>query len=301
MQMTLLAKVLTDEEAATDLLESMRWAGGRFCPFCGCVDTYRLHVKKIKRRRYKCSGCQKQFTVSVGTVMEDSHIPFGKWIYAIYQMCIAKKGVSALQLSRELGLGYKSAWFMCHRIRYAMSREPLAGLMKGVVEADEAFIGGKHDKNWKAKKKPIMVLVSRGGEARTFALPDTRSHTLKRLVADNVKVRSDLMTDGSMAYKGLGPYGGYNHESVNHGAKEYVRGIVHVNFAESYFSLLKRAVVGTFHHLSAQHMQNYLNEFDYRWTHRKRGAGTMFIGVIQGAEGKRLTFQASKRKDGGRS
>src|ERR1700735_4813882 len=129
MQMTLLAKVLQDEEAATDLLEEMRWSSGRFCPFCGCTETYRINVKKIKRRRYKCSPCQKQFTVSVGTVMEDSHIPFGKWIYAIYQMCIAKKGVSALQLSRELGLGYKSAWFMCHRIRLAMTEKPLSSLL----------------------------------------------------------------------------------------------------------------------------------------------------------------------------
>ena len=124
-------------------LESTRWASGRFCTSAAAWKHYRLHVKKIKRRRYKCSPCQKQFTVSVGTVMEDSHIPFGKWIYAIYQMCIAKKGVSALQLSRELGLGYKSAWFMCHRIRHAMTQAPLAQMLSGIVEMDETYVGGK--------------------------------------------------------------------------------------------------------------------------------------------------------------
>lgn len=299
MQITNLANYLQDEESATDLIEAMRWNGKRKCPYCSCAKSYRLQVPSVKRRRYKCAQCRKQFTVSVGTIFEGSHITFGKWLYAIYKMCVGKKGISALQLQRELGGTYKAAWFMCHRIRCAMGTEPFGGLMKGIVEADEAFIGGKHDKRWKAKKTPVMTLVSRDGEARSFALPDTRSHTLKRLVADNVRVRSDLMTDGSTAYKGLGPYGGYNHQSVNHSAKEYVRGIVHVNFAESYFSLLKRGVIGTFHHISAQHMQSYLNEFDYRWTHRKAGTAAMFIGVIQGAVGKRLMYKSPKKQTTG--
>jgi transposase-like protein len=292
MQITSLAHYLNDEEAATDLIETMRWGKERCCPYCSSRKSYRLNVPSVKRRRYKCASCRKQFTVSVGTIFEGSHMPFGKWLYVIYKMCVAKKGVSALQMQRELGCTYRAAWFMCHRIRYAMGKEPLAKLLSGIVEADEAFIGHKH------KKKPVMTLVSRSGEARSFALPDIRMHTLKRLVADNVNVRSDLMTDGSMAYKGLGPYGDFNHQSVNHSAGEYVRGLVHVNFAESYFSLLKRGVIGTFHHISAQHMQSYLNEFDYRWTHRKAGAGTMFIGVIQGAAGKRLMYKTPAKGKG---
>lgn len=300
MQMSLLAKVLADEEAATDLLEEMRWSSGRFCPFCGCTETYRLNVKKIKRRRYKCSGCQKQFTVSVGTVMEDSHIPFGKWIYAIYQMCVAKKGVSALQMSRELGIAYKSAWFMCHRIRLAMTQEPLKGMLGGTVEMDETYVGGKDEKGKrgrsKGKKTPVLTLVARSGEARSFVIPDAKSHTIEKLAINNVEMTADVMTDKWQGYKGLGIYYDYKHQAVDH-SKEFVRGVVHVNFAESYFSLLKRGVIGTFHHISKGHLQRYLGEFDFRWNHRKAGVGVAFAAAVRGASGKRLTFQESKRRD----
>lgn len=295
MKITFLARYLNDEEAATDLIEAMRWGKERSCPFCGSVKSYRLNVPSVKRRRYKCADCRKQFTVSVGTIFEGSHVPFGKWLYVIYKMCVAKKGVSALQFQRELGVTYKAAWFMCHRIRYAMSKEPLAALLSGIVEADEAYIGGKEPKSGntgraKSKKTTVLALVSRSGEARSFVVPDVKGPTLKGLIADNVEVKADVMTDGFSAYKGMKMYGDYNHQSVDHN-KQFVRGIVHTNFAESYFSLLKRGVIGTFHHISAQHMQSYLNEFDYRWTHRKAGQDALFAGVIRGAAGKRLMFK----------
>ena len=299
MQITELALLLTDEEAATDMLESLRWADGRFCPHCGCTETYRLNVAKIKRRRYKCSGCRKQFTVSVGTVMEDSHIPFGKWIYVIYQMCIAKKGISANQIARELGLGYKSAWFMCHRIRCAMTQEPLAGKLAGIVELDEAYIGGKprghHRKSARGigrsqkQKTPVLTLVERKGAARSFVVENVQGHTLKTLAYNNIELTSHVMTDRFQSYRGLqGDFA--SHQAVDH-SKEYVRGIVHVNFAESYFSLLKRGVIGTYHHISKQHLQMYLNEFDYRWTNRHADTRAAFAGVVKGATGKRLTYK----------
>jgi transposase-like protein len=294
MQVAQLAKYLNDEEAATDLLEEMRWAGGRFCPSCGCTETYRLNVKKIKRRRYKCRGCQKQFTVSVGTVMEDSHIPFGKWIYAIYQMCIAKKGVSAKQLQRELGLGYRAAWFMCHRIRYAMTQAPLAGMLSGIVEMDETYVGGKQrGRNNVGRdnktKTAVLSLVERDGRAKSFVVPDVKGPTLKELAYDNIEITADVMTDRFVSYKGLQGHFA-SHQAVDH-SKEFARGIVHVNFAESYFSLLKRGIIGTFHHISSDHLQRYLGEFDFRWNHRKADTGVAFANVVRGSVGKRLRYR----------
>jgi transposase-like protein len=294
MKITSLAHYLNDEEAATDLIEAMRWGKERCCPYCACDKSYRLNVARIKRRRYKCAECRKQFTVSVGTIFEGSHMPFGKWLYVIYKMCVAKKGVSALQLQRELGCTYKAAWFMCHRVRCAMGKEPLAALLSGIVEADETYVGndkgsGKRGRS-KGKKTPVLALVSRSGEARSFVIPDAKSHTLEKLIINNVEVKADVMTDGWQGYKGLKVFYDYNHQSIDHN-KQFVRGIVHTNFAESYFSLLKRGVIGTFHHISAQHMQSYLNEFDYRWTHRKAGQDAMFAGVIRGAAGKRLMYK----------
>jgi len=293
MQVSLVAKVLNDEEAATDLLESLRWADGRFCPHCGSVKSFRLRVAKIKRRRYKCSDCRKQFTVSVGTIMEDSHIPFGKWIYAIYQMCIAKKGISAKQLQRELGIGYKAAWFMCHRIRHGMTQQPLAGLLGGTVEMDETYVGGRQHgrKNvgrTQSTKTPVVSLVERGGNARSFVTEDVKGHTLKSLAYANIEITADVMTDQFVAYKGLaGTFA--SHQAVNH-SKQYARGIVHVNFAESYFSLLKRGIVGTFHHISKDHMQRYLGEFDFRWNNRKNTVASTFAKAVKGMEGKRLRY-----------
>jgi len=293
MQVSLVAKVLNDEEAATDLLESLRWADGRFCPHCGSVKSYRLNVAKIKRRRYKCSDCRKQFTVSVGTILEGSHIPFGKWIYAIYQMCIAKKGVSAKQLQRELGINYKAAWFMCHRIRHGMTQEPLAGLLGGTVEIDETYVGGKQrGRNnvgrSQGTKTPVVALVERGGNARSFVTPDVKGVTLKALAHDNVEITAHVMTDRFVSYRGLqGSFA--SHQTVDH-SKEYARGIVHVNIAESYFSLLKRGIIGTFHHISKDHMQRYLGEFDFRWNNRKNTVASTFAKAVNGLEGKRLRY-----------
>lgn len=298
-----LSKYIHNEELATDLLEEMRWPDGRVCPYCGSLDSYRLRIKSVKRRRYKCTDCRKQFTVSVGTVMEDSHIAFGKWLYAIYQMCIAKKGVSAKQLQRELGMSYKSAWFMCHRIRYAMTQDPLMSKLKGVVEIDEAYLGGnpqnkppkkvgERTPGRSTKKLPIVSLVERHGKSRSFAVDDVTSVTLKKLAYDNVHVKSDVMTDGWVGYKGL--KGNFkSHQTVDHN-KQFVRGIVHVNFAESYFSLLKRGLVGTFHHVSKKHLQRYLDEFDFRWSTRKIKDVERVLRVIRGLKNKRLMYKSPK-------
>lgn len=302
MKITELAKYLNDEEAATDLIESIRWTEGRICPHCSSKDSYRLKVANVKRRRYKCADCRKQFTVSVGTIFEDSHIPFGKWIYAIYQMCIAKKGVSANQLKRELGITYKSAWFMCHRIRYAMTQHPVAEKLSGIIEIDETYVGGKPRKWGKksgygrgTKKQPVVSLIQRDGDARSFVVDNVYNTTLQGLACDNIEVTSYIMTDKFRSYIGLNKKFA-SHESVDH-SKEYARGIVHTNFAESYFSLLKRGIVGTFHHISKDHMQGYLGEFDFRWNNRNQDIKSSVSKAILGFEGKRLTYRRTDNQE----
>lgn len=296
MKVTDLAKYLNDEEAAMDLIESIRWPDGRKCPFCQNHQSFRLNVQGVKRRRYKCSYCRKQFTVSVGTIFEDSHIPFGKWLYAIYQMCIAKKGVSAKQLERELGLSYKSAWFMCHRIRYAMSKSPFDGKLSGIVEMDETYVGHKVPgrKGKDTAKACVVSLVQRDGAARSFVVSSATHAAMKRLAEENVHPDTNMMTDSFVSYRGFAKeFGG--HGTVNHRKGEYARGIVHINFAESYFSLLKRGVFGTFHHISKEHLPLYLNEFDFRWSNRKTDQGEIVRKAISGFEGKRLMYQGPSR------
>jgi transposase-like protein len=290
----------TDATAARKHLEALLWGNGRPCPHCGVLDeSTALKGKSTRPGVYWCNACQKPFSVTVGTVYEGSKIPLNIWLYANHLLCSSKKGISGHQLARMLGVTYKSAWFMGHRIRAAMApvpgSEPPLGGDGFVVEADEAYIGKKDGKR-KHKgaggyghKRTVLSLVERGGQIRSFKLgANTRAEILPVIKA-NVDPASTLHTDGAQVYK----FTGMAHAAVDHG-KEYVRDGVHTNTLEGFFSIFKRGMVGTYQHCGEQHLQRYLAEFDFRMNYRiKNGyddAARADI-ALQGIAGKRLTYR----------
>lgn len=292
---TKLAEYFASEEKSYDLVESLRWPDNPVCPHCGVIDKhYRIKISRQKRRVWKCVACRKPFSVMIGTIFEDSHIPLNKWLAAMYLMCSSKKSISANQLHRSLGITYKSAWFLCHRIRYAMAREPLKSMLKGIVEVDETYVGGQNREGSKrgrgTKKAPVLALVERDGDARSYKMDDLTKKAIRKILKNDVEITSHIMTDEFKSYDGLDKeFAG--HDTVNHSKKEYCRGIVHVNFAESYFSLLKRAIIGAFHHVSDHHLHRYLSEFDFRWNHRKTDDWSRTVEALKMVEGKRLTYR----------
>ncbi|HWY63270.1 MAG TPA: IS1595 family transposase [Rhizomicrobium sp.] len=269
------------EEQARETLERIVWSKGVVCPHCGRVDGHtKLQGKKHRAGVWKCSdGCAQQFSVTVGTVMEGSHLPVRTWLMAFSILCSAKKGVSALQLQRQLGLGsYRSAWHLCHRIRYAMSKNPLKGLLEGTVMVDETYVGGKARKERGPKrskgyrhpnKVAVVALVERGGRVKTWPIADVTAKTLQGAIRDHVAPSAAIQTDQLLSYKGVGRWFDGGHETVNHAKLEYVRGDVSTNEVESYFALLKRGITGSFHSVSKQHLHRYCSEFSYRWNERK--------------------------------
>jgi transposase-like protein len=289
-----------DEEAARIHIEASRWADGVSCPFCGSLNVHRM-AGKTQAGMFLCNDCRDKFTCRTGTLMERSHIPLHKWLLAIRLMTSSKKGISAHQLMRNLGLGsYRTAWFMAHRIRESMNDtapSALGGANK-VVEADETYVGGKA-KNRAYKPEPkkhiVMSLVERGGEVRSFHVKNATAKTLRETAVKIASRKSYLATDENPAYTKLGKeFSG--HGTVNHSANEYARlgGFIHVNTAENYFSIFKRGVIGTFHHISEQHLHRYLSEFDFRYNNRS-GLGIEDTEraerALKGIEGKRLTYR----------
>src|SRR5215216_4186470 len=268
-------KVFHDEAKARKWLETHLWPDGPVCAHCGSVN----NATAIETRPglWQCNEpeCRKQFTVTVGTLFERSHIPLNKWLMAAFLICASKKGISALQMSRMLGVSYKSTWFMMHRIREAMREGAVPGGLGGqnkVVEADETYVGGKA-KNRAYKPEPkkyiVMTLVERDGAARSFHVKDATAKTLSETARKVASRKSYLMTDENVSYTTLGKeFSG--HGTVNHSADEYVRlgGFIHTNTAENYFSIFKRGIYGTFHHISEQHLDRYLAEFDFRYSNR---------------------------------
>jgi transposase-like protein len=312
MNLAEIAAVVGDEAKAIGFVENLMWPAGPVCPHCNSDRVNRLAPQRTKPSKrhpegrpvlglWKCYGCRKQFTVRVGTIFEDSHIPLSKWLLAIHQMCSSKKGISAKQLQRELGLSYKAAWFMCHRVREAMDEQPLAAMLgsgpDGIVEIDETYVGGKVSNNMHrnktaaaGKKVIVMTLVDREGEARTVIVPDTKKDTLEKVAKPIVDKSATIMTDGNPSYANLDDYF-HGHHAVDHN-KQFVRAfIIHTNFAESYHSLLKRGLIGAFHHISEKHMDRYLREFEFRWNSRKITDGERTERAIAGARGKRLTYR----------
>lgn len=290
--------IYLNEDAAREYLEHQRWPNGAICPHCESTRAYKLQARPDSKRPvrkgvWKCRTCQKQFTVRIGTIFEDSHIPLYQWVSAFQFLCASKKGMSAHQLHRMLNITYKSAWFMAHRIRYAMAQPPSADKLQGIIEADETYIGGKaHGKRGRGadNKVPVFALVQRGGDVRSFKTDRVTSKNLKGMIREHVDKGSIIMTDEFLAYKGLGKEFA-DHQTVNHGSGEYVRDNVHTNTAEGYFSLLKRGITGTYHHISQQHLDRYLAEFNFRYNSRKVEDGIRMLLAIDGAKGKRLMLR----------
>ena len=305
--------IFTDDDLARQWLEARMWPNGPVCPHCGTENqSTKLTGKAHRAGVYQCNACRDQFTVTVGTLFERSKIPLSKWLMATYLLCASKKGMSTRQLSRMLGVSVKSTWFMTHRIREAMRPDnagPLGGEGK-YVEADETVIGGKERNKHKSKRNPKNIgavgkeiafsLVERGGRVRSVHVPAVNAKTLRPIMRAHIDRKSFLMTDDAGQYRVIGPeFAGY--ETVNHGIEEYVRGDAHTNTVEGYFSILKRGINGTYHHVSQQHLKRYLAEFDFRYNERE-GLGVNDLDrtakALQGIAGKRLTY---RRPRSGRS
>lgn len=299
--------VFQSPEKAREWLEAHLWAEGPVCPFCGTV----ANATPVQTRPglYQCNDgdCRKQFTVTVGTLFERSHIPLNKWLMAAFLICSSKKGMSALQMSRMLGVSYKSTWFMMHRIREAMRTGKVPGGLGGqnkVVEVDETYVGGKskNRKHHVPPKEAVVSLVEREGRVMSHHVPAVTAKNLRPVLYSHVSRKSYLMTDESVVYPTLGrEFSG--HGTVNHSIEEYVRGTFwHTNTVENYFSILKRGITGTYHHVSQQHLKRYLAEFDFRYNER-RALGvddrTRADKLLKGIVGKRLTYRRTNEARNG--
>jgi transposase-like protein len=335
---TILAPHFQDEDKAREYLEALRWPDGAVCPHCGLIgEAYKLtpkpkpivetkpkqskaqatkRVRTARKGLWKCAGCRKQFTVTVKTIFEDSHIPLHIWLLATHLIGSSKKGMSAHQLMRNLGLGsYKSAWFMAHRIRYAMTGE-LPEKMTGIVEADETYIGGRRRRKQSytmkdgqrtedllgpfADKAAVFSVVQRGGKVHSRHVERVTADNLKTVLNEVCADDAHLMTDSSTTLKSVGR--GRKHSLVNHKADEYVRydeGVcVTTNTVEGYFATLKRGINGVYHHVGRKHLHRYLSEFDFRYNNRTVTDGTRANEVLKGFEGKRLTYKQPIGKSG---
>src|SRR3984893_7170634 len=288
--------IFTDEAKATAHMEAARWPDGVNCPHCGSLNVHKM-AGKTQAGMFLCNDCRDKFTVRTGSIFARSHIPLRKWLLATYLMAASKKGISALQLSRMLGLSYESTWFMCHRIRESMKPigpAPIGGENK-IVESDETMIGGKTKNRAYAKKEPkkhtVMTLVERDGKSRSFHIANVKAKTLREKIVTTVSRKSHLMTDELASYEKVGKEFA-NHGTVNHSADEYVRlgGFIHVNTAECRFSLMKRVVFGTHHSISEAHVPRYLAEWDFKWNTRNITDGERAALALKGAEGRRLTY-----------
>lgn len=296
-----------NEEAARKHLESIRWPHGPVCPHCGGVErNSALNGESHRAGLYFCGDCRTQFTVTVGTVFERSKIALHKWVYATHLMCASKKGISSKQLERMLGVTYKTAWFMSHRIREAMTTAPV-GQMGGagsIVEADETYYGIEDSKRGKKLVRAggrlpdmnkVVSLVERGGKVRSMHVTDVKSENLKAILVNHVHKETHLMTDSSARYNLLKKSKDFvKYDQINHSKKQYAVGIVSTNAVEGYFSILKRGLIGTFHHVSSAHLQRYVNEFDFRFNHRESlgvNDAERAEAALKGISGKRLTYR----------
>ena len=309
--MTVMARFST-EEAARAYFEGIRWASGRSCPHCGNADESRIYAltanraAKIRPGMYKCAECKDTFTVTVGTVMEDSHIPLNKWLIAFYMMCASKTQISALQLQRQLELGsYHSALFLCHRIRFALTDIFPSDQLTGIVEADETYIGGRmHGKGrgYVRNKTPVVSLVERGGRVRSHVVDHVTGEAITKLLKEHVSEGASLHTDESPLYTKVGKDFS-SHETVNHSIEEYARtaedGVrVTTNTAEGFFGNSKRSIDGTHHNISRKHTHLYFAELDHKYNTRKMTDGERTVVGIRRMEGKRLMLHTPQRKVG---
>jgi transposase-like protein len=306
--MTVMGRFST-EEAAIGYFESIRWPDGPFCPHCGNADKARLYsltpnkAKKIRPGLYKCAECRETFTVRVGTVMEDSHVPLNKWLIGFYMMCASKTQVSALQLQRQLEIGsYNTALFLCHRIRFALMDLFPDGKLGGTIEADETYIGGRmHGKGraYKGNETPVVSFIERGGRVRSRVVDTVTGKAITKLLKDNAATTGRLNTDESPLYAEAGREFA-SHDRVNHSAEEYARfdrktgRLATTNTVEGFFGNSKRSIDGTHHHISRKHTGLYFAELDHKYNTRKLTDGERTLIGIKGMEGKRLMLRTPK-------
>lgn len=302
-------KRFSTEESAIQYFEQIRWPDGPFCPHCGNADGARIYkltaneAKKIRLGLYKCAECRDTFTVRVGTVMEDSHVPLNKWIIGFYMMCASKTQISALQLQRQLEIGsYSTALFLCHRIRFALMDMFPVDKLSGTVEADETYIGGRMrgmGRAYKKNKIPVVSLIERGGRVRSHVVDTVTGKAITRLLKENVAETARLNTDESPIYTAVGKTFA-SHDTVNHHDKEYVRRdrktgrLATTNAAEGFFGNSKRSLDGTHHHISRKHSDLYLAEIDHKYNTRKLTDGERTVLGIRRMEGKRLMLRPSR-------
>lgn len=256
-----------NEDKCRAYLETLRWPDGVTCPRCGSQSISRYRDKYV----FDCNSCRYQFSVTAGTIFHDSHLPLWKWFLATYLMCESKKGVSANQVKRALSVSYKTAWYLCHRVRNAMS-DGTPSLLKGIVEVDETYVGGKTKgmgHGYKGNKTIVVGATQRGGEARLQVIDDNGRKTLHQFIRENTMPNTEaIYTDEWPAYNGIADHD-TRHETVNHSQEEWVRGDVHTNSVEGVWSLLKRSIVGSYHKVSTKHLDSYLDELEWRFNNRE--------------------------------
>jgi transposase-like protein len=288
-----LMQAIPDEQAAIDHFTAIRWRDGKFCPYCGNSRVYTFS----DRRTHKCAECRKRFSIKVGTVFEDTKIPICKWLMALWLIASHKKGIASTQLAKDIKVTQKTAWFMLHRLRHAAATKSFNAPLKGTVEADETFVGGK-EKNKHASKRNgdtkggkgkavVFGMLERDGELRAAQVPDLKGGNVKTVIQEHVEPGSTVMTDEHRSFRGLGRR--YDHQTVNHSAGEYVRGDAHTNGIEGAWSLLKRQIYGIYHWVSDKHLSRYVDEMTWRYNRRKLGEGDRVNDMIAGSEG-RLTY-----------
>jgi transposase-like protein len=301
--LTKLVQAYADEGKARELLESWRWPNGPVCPHCQNAGEKRISPLKapssrprgVRKGVYFCGACRQQFTVTVGTVLERSHVPISKWLMALFLLCSSKKSLSANQIHRMIGVTYKTAWFLCHRIRMGMTPDHRTeAKLTGTVEVDETFVGPKGK-----RKTPLVALVQRHGLARVKVIASVTQKNLGAALGECVSQEAVVNTDEHPGYKS--PLKHWKeHQTVNHSRGEYQRqnqdgSRASTNTAESFFSLLKRAIIGAWHHISREHLPKYANEFAFRWNTRQDSDGKRLERFARWIEGKRLTYrQVSK-------
>jgi len=309
-QVTFMQILRWDDEQCRAYLERMRWPKGAHCPKCSVNKPYKIIRRKPSKNAvktlYRCRSCQKQFTATVGTIFEDSKIPLNKWFATIYLMCASKKGISAHQIHRQLGITYKSAWFMCHRIREAMRDKGVLSPLSGTIEADETYIGGKKrgHRVWTEfiqdevemglREKPIrhprmdksivFGMMERKGKVRTKHINEMKAKTVQGIMAMGINLKeSRLITDNNPAFRLIRQH--LPHDIIRH-ELEYVNGDIHTQGIENYWSILKRGLYGVFHHVDAEYLHNYLNEFEFRFNRRKIKDAERFASLMGQTQGR---------------